>query len=186
MKKIVPILIHVLFVSFIGFNECIAQNGYIPDDPDYINSLPELVLTPISDGINLPSEVDNSEFNYFPDKLYDQDTTGSCASASSVYYAFTYEINRLRGLSSNIIDNKYPPNFVWNFLNHGDYSTGLIFEKTWEVVKQSGCPNAKIWGNLNPLDYYRWMTGNEDYHSGLHNRMESYWGIDVGNPVGMG
>lgn len=169
----------------ISTNDVKSQYGLILDDPEYLDSLPILILSPVSDGISLPTTVDNSEFIYFPNFIYDQDSTGSCASVASVYYTFTYEINRLRNLPSyiEIPSNLYPPNFPWNFFNTANYSTGSTFGDIWDVLKESGCPNAQMWGNLNPMDYYRWMSGFDNYKAAALNKLDSVSTIYVDTPT---
>ena len=34
-------------------------------------------------------------------------------------------------------------------------------------------------------DPTRWMTGYDNYYSGMHNKLDSYWYIDVGTPIGL-
>ncbi len=69
----------------------------LPDDPLYVNSIPDLILSSESENINLPTEVNNSQEIYFPNEIYNQEGytgggTASCASIPTVYYCFTYEI----------------------------------------------------------------------------------------------
>jgi len=126
--------------------------------------------------------VDNSQEIYFPDVLYDQKETGACAAASIVYSGFTYELNRLRDIPSNAPEKKYPPNFVYNYLNDGDLLNGTAPVKVIKILQKVGCPNVETWGNLNALDYLRWMSGYEKYIDTMQNRMDDFKYIQFNTP----
>jgi len=155
------------------------------DDPNWINSLSQLELSEATIGIDLPNEVDNSGNFCFPYPLYDQNNTGSCGPTAAVYYTFTYEINRLRGLVSNTLENQYPPNFVYNFLNGGSQFNGTKYQDIFNLLMQGGCPNAINWGNLEALDFLRWMDGYDKYLGALHNRLSSFTSINITTPTGL-
>jgi hypothetical protein len=61
-----------------------------------IAQMPELTLTPESAAVELPYVVDNSTKIYMRPVFVQYG--GSCGQASGIGYAFTYEINYLRGL----------------------------------------------------------------------------------------
>ena len=75
--------------------------------------------------VNLPDVVDLSTSKYFP-PIGNQGSAGSCASFSMVYYQFTYEANKINGISSNTNSAIYSPQwpyylamgFVEDLYNH--------------------------------------------------------------------
>jgi hypothetical protein len=75
------------------------------------NGLGKVMALPI------PSKIDNTIYPSFR-PIFNQQG-GSCATASSIGYVFTYEINYLRGLPANVPGNQYPYDFTYNFLNNG-------------------------------------------------------------------
>ena len=164
-------------------NDPAAASGYIGDSQDFWDNTPVLVLSPESQATTLPTEVNNSDYFYFPYKdysgeikkhIYLQEGNASCAAVSTVFYTFSYEINRARGVPGLFDENKYPPNFTWNFLNDGIYDKGSGFYGNLLIVKENGVPNSVDWGNLDPADYLRWMSGYEKYHNSHYNRIEGY------------
>lgn len=63
----------------------------------------------------LPSFVDLSTSKYFP-AIGNQGSLGSCATWATVYYQFTYEMNRMRGTAATP-ENTASPKFVYNLLS---------------------------------------------------------------------
>jgi hypothetical protein len=80
-----------------------------------IDQIPKFVLSPSSAQTTLPLVVDNSQEIYMREVFSQRD--GSCGQASGIGYTYTYEINRLRGLSANdTSDNLYPTHFTFNIV----------------------------------------------------------------------
>lgn len=65
----------------------------------------------------LPSSVDNSVSEHFPD-IFNQ-IGGSCAQSSGIRYMFTYEMNRYLNRKATAPDNVFSYFYTWNFLNNG-------------------------------------------------------------------
>ena len=115
MKSITifKIAFFLLFNSIFGLS-LLAQydgpaglSGYLEDSTDFWGNTPQLVLSPESQNFQLPPEVNNSNYFYFPRKdengvikkfVYEQKGTNSCAAVSTLFYTFAYEINRVRGV----------------------------------------------------------------------------------------
>ncbi|MCD4697274.1 MAG: T9SS type A sorting domain-containing protein [Bacteroidales bacterium] len=163
-----------------------AASGYLGDDQEFWDNIPHLILSPESESTELPTEVDNSVLMYFPRtiiddeiwrEIYIQDGNGACVGVATVHYTLTYELNRVRELYGLPLENKYPANFTWNFLNFGIYNHGSGFTRNFDILKTNGCPNGVEWGVWNPADYTRWMHGYDKYISSYQNRIESLSGI---------
>jgi hypothetical protein len=119
MKKFNQILLS-LVLGIMFFNHCFAQqgliNGYTPEDPLLLDELPIMLLNPATAVLTLPVEVDNSDQPYFPQYenggkyMFDQTGTGMCVYVSSIFYAYTYEYNRLKGQVGNTAQTRFAPN----------------------------------------------------------------------------
>jgi len=166
--------------------------GYQGDDEAYFNSLPQMVLTPQSAATALPSEVDNSQQIFFPHennstqnlKLYDQTGTGSCIYVSTVYYAYAYEYNRLKGLAGNTPQTRFAPNSLYNYINGGDPAAASDFNVAHPLMQEYGVMSEADWGNLETLDYLRWQSGYDLYHRRHIHRISGAEHIAIGtNPV---
>ncbi|MCF7859834.1 MAG: T9SS type A sorting domain-containing protein [Candidatus Cloacimonetes bacterium] len=146
-----------------------------------LDAIPEMALSSISSTLVLPEVVDNSQ-NIFMRPIFSQ-TGDCCGQASGVGYDFTYEINCVRNISSSILENQYPTHYTWNFLNNGNGSGSWYYEG-WDIIMENGCPNDPTWGGMAG-NSKRWMTGYENYYSGIYNKVDSYWFIHVGTPDGL-
>ncbi len=190
LMRISIFAIYALFYIFFAFQPSYGQHdgfssGCLPDRQSYIDSLPDLVLTPASLAITLPSEVDNSSLRYFPHKpqspaevfYYDQDPNhengGSCVPVSMVWYTYTYEINRLKGTSANTLDSIYSPNFMWNFYNTGNFTIGMNPSGASTFMSKVGILDVARWGNYYAPDYLRWIDGYDNYYAAMKNKIES-------------
>ncbi|MCF8235244.1 MAG: hypothetical protein K9G67_08720 [Bacteroidales bacterium] len=185
MKNSLSIVVFLCLILINNTTKAQCDPGYLPSDSSYIDSIPLLTLTLQSEALPLPLEVDNSQEIYFPNAFYDQTGTSSCVQSAIVFSAFTYEINRLRGIPSDSWNRQYPPNFVYNFLNNGSPCTGTTESATFEILREVGCPNVQNWGNLNAMDYLRWMSGYDKYIHALHNRLDDVKRIHINTPDGL-
>jgi len=132
----------------------------------------------------LPSQLDNTSQPYFR-PIFNQ-SDGSCAQSSGVAYNFTYEINRERGTSAAVSQNQYPSHYTYNFLNDGDGEHGSFYTDGWDIIKANGCPNIPTYGGaLDTGGPSRWMSGYQNYESGMDNRVKEYFAIDVNTPDGL-
>ena len=132
----------------------------------------------------LPASLDNTTQPYFR-PVFDQ-ANGSCAQSSGVAYNFTYEFNREHNTSAADVQNQFPSHYTYNFLNEGDGNNGSWYTDGWDIIKSNGCPNLLTYGNsLNALGDQGWMSGYNNYESGMHNRVKEYFAIDVSTPDGL-
>lgn len=201
MKKIYIITL-VLFLSFFtGINKIIAQKEYIPEnilllpklsaaDSIGLMNLPKLTLPEWLKGPNapmLPEEVDNSENMYWRPVFAQVDL--ECGQASGVGLGFTYEINRLRNLPSDIVDNQYPTHYCWNWANGGEGWYGVSYFHSFEIIKTGGTPDVNTYGGMyvgNSDERTKiWMTGYDKYYEAMHNRINEVYQIDVSTEEGI-
>lgn len=149
-------------------------------------NLPEITMPDWLKGPNakmLPSIVDNSQHIYwrpvFAQIQYE------CGQASGVGLGFTYAINRLRDLPSNVTENQYPTHFVWNFGNGGDGWYGVSYFHSFEIIKREGTPNVIDFGGMTGTGPEMWMTGYDKYYNAMHNRIADVYKIDLTTEEGI-
>ncbi len=152
-----------------------------------IASLPDLTLPPEYEFINkttLPYKVDNTLLPYMIATTWQNGY--ECGQSASIANDFTFEINRLRNLSSLIDSNRYVTHFSWNFLNNGYNYTGASYYDSWEITRMCGVPNVTDYGGLLwSGGEKRWMTGYNLYYKAMHNRLYAGYNIQVGTPEGL-
>jgi parallel beta-helix repeat protein len=152
-----------------------------PEIQAELDAIPEMILTDQSANADLRDVVDNSTEIYWR-PIFCQ-SGGSCGQASGIGYLFTYEINLLRDLPSDIEENQYPTHYTWNYINGGT-GAGSWYYTGWDIIKDSGCPNCVTWGGMAGSSI-RWMTGYDKYYSAMYNKSLEYWYIQVGTPDGL-
>ena len=199
MKKIIIVMLMVLLTMNIAF----AQNRNLNPDPngpewivgglreltekdwEFLNSLPELKIEDESfRKVLLPESTNNSINSHFR-PIFNQ-ADGSCGQASGIGYTFTYEMNVERNLPANVSANQYPTHYTYNYLNSGSGSNGSWYWDGWMIGKDNGIPNAVTYGgSINPLGANGWLTGYENYLSGMDNRVLEIFTINVGTPEGL-
>ncbi len=138
----------------------------------------------------LPPVLDNSTLAFFR-PIFEQNGP-TCGQASSIGYAFTYEINRLRGISSNSISTRYPPHFSYNLISGEGITYGASYFHSFDVLKSIGTPNTQTFGgfygpygmNEEYLGNY-WMDGYDKYYQAMKNRLDGVYSIDVSTIEGI-
>ncbi len=134
--------------------------------------------------IELPSRVDNSQNKFFR-PVFNQ-VGGSCSQAAGIGYAYTYELNRIRDLSSDTPQTQYPTHFTYNFLNNGSGAVGSWWRDGWDIVESVGVMNVEEYGgNFATGGNSRWISGIEEWKSGHANRIRDYEAIEIGTPEGL-
>ncbi len=152
-------------------------------DFEAFEELPQLTLPESAKTRDLPVRVDNADRPWFR-PIFDQ-VALECGQASGVAYTFTYEINRLRDLPSNIIDNQYPTHYVYNWPGGGSGYASSFFD-SWNIIKYTGTPNVlEYGGSLSYGGSARWMNGYDLYYSSMHNRLWDFYSIDVTTEAGL-
>ena len=132
----------------------------------------------------LPSVVDNST-NIHWRPVFAQ-VGLECGQASGVGLGFTYAINRLRNLPSDIPDNQYTTHFTWNFENGGQGWYGVSYFHSFEVIRTLGNPTVTTYGGMtSPSPYNMWMNGYDNYYQAMKNRIMEVYQIDVSDEAGI-
>ncbi len=132
---------------------------------------------------SIPSAVDHSSSQYLQPVFYQ--VALECGQAAGIAYTFTYEMNRLRNLPSNVLENQYPTHFAWNFKNGGSGS-GVNCLETWDVLRMAGSPNKVQWGGTNSYGgSSRWFSGYDNYYEAMKNRIYETHAIPVNTPEGL-
>ncbi|NTW25141.1 MAG: T9SS type A sorting domain-containing protein [Lentimicrobium sp.] len=154
-----------------------------PEDYTRIASTPKLTLSAAQHNRDLPVSIDNTIYPWFR-PVFNQDG-GSCGQASGIGYNFTYEMDYLGGLAANTQETQYPTHYTWNFLNGGTGGGSWYFDG-WQIIAANGCPNVQTYGGT---PWYggdrRWMSGYDNFLSGMNNRMLEVLTIDVSSVEGL-
>lgn len=153
------------------------------DDYMRIAATPKLTITASQRSRDLPTTLDNSTLPWFR-PVFNQDG-GSCGQACGIGYNFTYEMDYVRGVAANTAQTQYPTHYTWNFLNGGEGGGSWYFDG-WQIIAANGCPDVQTYGGS---PWYggdrRWMSGYENYVSGMQNRMLDISTIDVSTADGL-
>jgi len=132
---------------------------------------------------SIPAVIDHSSSQYLQPIFYQ--VALECGQAAGIAYTFTYEMNRLRNLPSNVLENQYPTHFAWNFKN-GGAGSGVNCLETWDVLRMAGSPNKVQWGGSNSFGgSSRWFSGYDNYYEAMKNRIHETHVIPVNTPEGL-
>lgn len=149
-----------------------------------LSSLPELRLPDSYREKELPYEVDNTTQSCYSGLFHQSGL--SCGQAAMVGNCFTYEINSLRNLNGQIVANKYPTHFSWNWENGGYGWYGVSYYHSFSVLKQVGSPNMEIYGGGHDSGgETRFMSGYDAYYEGMQNRLEDAYAINCSTEEGI-
>ncbi len=161
------------------------------EDKQKLRNLPYLTLPESYKGANaplLPVAVDNStQFCWRP--VFAQ-VDYECGQAAGIGLAYTYEVNRLRNLPSDVSANQYPPHYLWNWGNGGNGYYGVSYFHSFEVVKACGTPTVDTYGGMyvGETEEERrrhWMNGYDNYYQAMKNRINETYQIDLSTPEGI-
>ena len=119
---------------------------------------------------SLPSSIDNSTSPYFPE-IDTQGSLNSCVPFACTYYQFTYEMNRLRGVTTTK-DNTFSPKWAFNFLNHGT-GAGTNYALVYGILKQHGCPFNKSFP-YDAKDYNSSQDFADDKYEEFYDYEDNY------------
>lgn len=142
-------------------------------------SIPDPLLTR-----QLPPVVDNTLHACWPD-IYHQGSYYSCQQYAGVVYTFAYQINRLRGLSGSLPENRYPAHYTWSFMNNGGQYEGVNFLQSFDVIKQQGHMTYPDFGWDTIQKTYRWANGYDKYYHGMSNRIRQVYAIEINGLEGI-
>ena len=154
-----------------------------PEDEALLRSCPVLKLDAIQMARELPPAVDNSTLPFMT-PIYHQSAL-ECGQASSIVYAFSYEINCRRGTANNSNSRRYPSHFAWNFCNGGS-SRGVSFMDTWQVIRTAGTPTIAQWGGSASYGGPAyWASGYNLYYNAMRNRIVEFCAIPTDTEEGI-
>ena len=149
-----------------------------------LKKLPELKLPEQYKNKNLPAVVDNSTQPYMRQVF--QQSGLCCGQAAGIGYNFTYEVDRKRNLPANTNDNLYPTHFTWNWMHGGQGWYGVSYLHSFQILKHCGNMNVTEYGGgLATGGAERWISGYDEYYSGMTNRISDAYQIYVGSPEGL-
>jgi hypothetical protein len=147
-----------------------------------LSRLPKLSWSQTLKSSGLPYKVDNSRQRHFP-PIFTQ-YGYSCNQSASISMAFAYELNVLRNLDGNRIENRYPEFFTWNMMNRGNSETGVSYFESWDMVDAIGCPGWSDYNGRN-INATTWISGYYRYYRGMFNRIGEILSIDVSTEQGL-
>lgn len=161
--------------------------GLVMPSEEELLAIPQLEMVQGIGSGGTPPMVDNTLEKAFR-PVFSQ-YGGSCAMATGIGYVYTYEINALRKADASLKQNQYPSGYTWNAVNNAQ-DQGSWYTSGWDLVKLNGIPSVEVYnGNVNGgqqySDYSRYMSGYQNYISGLTNQLDSYYAINVGTPEGV-
>ncbi len=160
------------------------ESEIIPDaTDDEVDTVPDAtddeIGTATGDEIDgkLPASVDNSQSPYFPpvcgSTYYRGYEAIDTAVFATVYYQFTYEINKLRGVESTY-ENSFSPTFVYHIINQC-IENGSALEDTYHFLKTMGCATntTYLYDEAYCDDYKQWPNKEEAWREAIKYRMDS-------------
>lgn len=112
--------------------------------------------------------IDNSTSKYFPPIISQE--KGSCSCASTVYYIFTYDYNKMENRISSESDNQFAYLFTYNLVNDG-YDSGSY---GYSVMRSLHYHGAMPKNTYNTNSITEWPDGYDKYFSALHHRVDAY------------
>ena len=192
MKKLFYFALLILpFIAFtqerdqIDYHSLFSHDQVLAvQDSIYLSKLPILEMPDYLRSRDLPAIHDNS-LNQYLRPIFSQQIYPNCMQSSSIAYAFTYEINRMRGLSSQLPENQYTTHFAWNFMNGGNGWYGVNYLHTHDVLYRNGTPNLLDYDGFYTGGGERWMSGYDKYYHAMQNRIDGVYSIPVKTEEGL-
>ncbi len=112
----------------------------------------------------------------------------SCHGFSSIYFALSYELNRMRGTPAELPENTLSELFAYNFLNSGSAVIGANYYDILDIVRAAGNPFWKDFSLDSTtiiMNEKLWMTGYDKYLESFKNRISGYYAIKVNSEEGI-
>ena len=193
MKRKLSKLLSILIAVMIGCSlvtlppitaeqEEVFGEGLIPETEEeleaFANEFDQQSLSmPRSLG-TLPSKVDLSTSPCFP-PIGNQGSIGSCTAWASTYYQYSYEVNRLKNVTSAADIVVYSPKWTYNNINHGE-DKGSYYTDAYKLLRNQGAltqtqfpyPTSTSNYNINELPTY--ANAVNDMRNALNTRLTSY------------
>lgn len=153
-------------------------------DSAYAANLPLLKMPERYRGRSIPSSIDNTKLPFWPG-ISDQRNYFTCQQYCGVLYVYGYEINRLRNQPGWYWENRFPPHYTWNLLNHGEQYAGVNFFQSFDFIRQQGHITQPDFGVDTAYGTLGWINGYEKYFRGMHNRLKKVSAIRVNSEEGI-
>ncbi|MBU2650519.1 MAG: T9SS type A sorting domain-containing protein [Bacteroidetes bacterium] len=179
--RIIKMILCILIIGR-ALSLCSQESILNRADSLLLMNLPVLSIPDAMLRTELPFAVNNGHNRYFRSIV--EQVGPECGQLSSVSYAFAYEINRLRNLSSHDPENQYPSHFTFNFMNGGNGWTGVSYHHSVEILKTLGCMNIIDYDGISASPEF-WISGYDKYYHGMHNRAEEMYQIRVNTIEGL-
>ncbi len=139
--------------------EC--REGLSPTPDELLSELYELYGEPTEFPVtyaSLPSSVDLSTSPCFPD-IGNQKNLGACAAFATTYYQYSYEVNKLNGVTSKDDRVIYSPKWTYNLINNGK-DEGSSSLTAYAVLQLFGAlKNSDLPYTGDSSDYKEWVSG---------------------------
>lgn len=118
---------------------------------------------------SLPSSIDNSDTEYFP-QIGNQGSTGSCVNWAQTYYQFTYMMNKSMGVTTTP-ENSFSYKWTYNFANGGK-AGGTWDDDVYDLMKEIG--NVPL--SMVPYDgeHFSWTPVEDVWKTALKYRIKDY------------
>lgn len=122
----------------------------------------------------LPNKVDNSTSEYFP-PIGNQGGLNSCAGWATTYYQYTYEVNKLRNITTDS-SNIYSPAWTYNYINGGSNSATYLND-AYDILKNQGAMKLADFPHPTTASEYsfNWSTDVQKMTTALHYRVSPYY-----------
>lgn len=126
------------------------------------------------DSFTFPSSVDNSTSVYFP-TIGNQGEIGSCSGWSTTYYQYTYEVNKMLGISTSST-NTYSPSWTYNYINGGTNAPAYL-DDAYDILKNHGAMKLDDYPHSSQLSTYSfaWSTDTQKMVDALRYRVNRYY-----------
>ncbi|MBE6793528.1 MAG: starch-binding protein [Ruminococcaceae bacterium] len=131
-------------------------------------------LAAVGKDLTLPESVDLSQSEYFP-PIGNQGGLGSCATFSTAYYQFSYEINRSRDVAATF-ENTRSPQIVYNVMSDLNNS-GTYSESNYTFMKYHGAPSMAMLP-YSDADNLSWHAKEEIWNEALDYRIDEFFSLD--------
>lgn len=160
------------------------ETGCIPDTPEVIAASNYLILWGDLAGcsLDLPDKVDLSESPYFPKSIGDQKNVKSGVSFATVYYQYTYEVNRWLNIAAGAEEDVYSPKYIYNYIN-GGRNVPTTISGHYELLERMGCVPLKAFpyetDAEGKIDWNEWCTDTEAMRDALSVRASGYYILDI-------
>lgn len=165
----------------------IERNGALPEGDNYkdLDFYEGEFKLDSRDILSFPSYVDLSTDPCFPN-LGHQGELASCVGFATTYYQFSYEVNKLNGVTSSSNRVVYSPKWTYNSINKGCDNGAYVTDALMILRNFGALKEAEFQYDEN----YTWVPGNTNYSSNemipermeaLETRLSSFGSINLQN-----